>query len=231
MRVAVTGALGYVGGALCRRLLQRGDGVRALVRPGREGKDSQELRALGAEPRAGDLADPNTIADAAEGCEALVHCGGESVRHASPAALSWLNVAGTENALAGARHAGVKRFVHLSCADVSLLNRDRVHWKETAVLGQAPLGAYARNKLLAEELALHASDARMSVVAIRPAYLWGPGERTNLPELCRQARSGAVRNTRRTPPRPSDRPRWRRYRRQVARSCRCRIPAAPVRSA
>jgi nucleoside-diphosphate-sugar epimerase len=101
-------------------------------------------------------------------------------------------VAGTENTLAGARRAGVRRFVHLSCADVSLLNRDRVHWREDAVLGQAPLGAYARSKLLSEELALQNSDARMSVVAVRPAYLWGPGERTNLPELCRQARAGGI---------------------------------------
>ena len=190
MKTAVTGALGYVGAALCKRLRERGQEVVALVRPG---ADASALSALGAEVRLAELADPNTLAEGAEGCEALVHCAGESVRHASAAALSWLNVAGTENALAGARHAGVRRFVHLSCADVSLLNRDRVHWKEDAVLGQAPLGAYARSKLLAEELALQKSDARMSVVAIRPAYVWGPGERTNLPELCRQARQGGVR--------------------------------------
>lgn len=190
MKIAVTGALGYVGSALCRRLLERGEQVHALVRPG---SDGAALAALGAELCYADLADPNTLAEGAEGCEALVHCAGESARHASAAVLSWLNVAGTENALAGARHAGVRRFVHLSCADVSLVNRDRVHWKEDAVLGQAPLGAYARSKLLAEELALQNSDARMSVVAIRPAYLWGPGERTNLPELCRQARQGGVR--------------------------------------
>jgi len=190
MKIAVTGALGYVGSALCRRLCERGEQVHALVRPG---SDGAALAVLGAELRYADLADPNTLAEGAEGCEALVHCAGESVRHASAAALSWLNVAGTENALAGARHAGVRRFVHLSCADVSLVNRDRVHWKEDAVLGKEPLGAYARSKLLAEELALQKSDARMSVVAIRPAYLWGPGEHTNLPELCRQARRGGVR--------------------------------------
>jgi nucleoside-diphosphate-sugar epimerase len=189
MKVAITGALGYVGAALCKRLCERGESVVALVRPG---SDGGALTGLGAEVRDADLADPNMLAEGAEGCEALVHCAGESVRHASPAALSWLNVAGTENALAGARHAGVRRFVHLSCADVSLVNRDRVHWREDAVLGQSPLGAYARSKLLSEELALQKSDARMSVVAIRPAYLWGPGERTNLPELCRQARQGGV---------------------------------------
>jgi nucleoside-diphosphate-sugar epimerase len=196
MKIAVTGALGYVGSALCRRLSERGEQVCALVRPGGDAAAlaaQSTLSALGVELREADLADPNTLAEGAEGCDAMVHCAGESVRHAPPAVLSWLNVAGTENALAGARHAGVRRFVHLSCADVSLVNRDRVHWKEDAVLGQAPLGAYARNKLLAEELALQKSDARMSVVAIRPAYLWGPGEHTNLPELCRQARQGGVR--------------------------------------
>jgi nucleoside-diphosphate-sugar epimerase len=87
----------------------------------------------------------------------------------------------------------VKRFVLLSCADVSLLNKDRLHWKENATLGEAPLGGLARSKLLAEELALHASNAALSVIAIRPAWLWGPGDHTNSPALCREAQAGGVR--------------------------------------
>jgi nucleoside-diphosphate-sugar epimerase len=123
----------------------------------------------------------------------LFHCAGESAPHAPAAALSWINVAGTENAVAAARHAGVPRVVLLSCADVTLVNRDRVHWKEDAVLGQEPLGAWARTKLLAEELALQASDAVVSVTALRPAWLWGPGDHTNAPALCAEAHAGGVR--------------------------------------
>jgi len=189
VKIAVTGAAGFVGAALCQRLVASGQQVHALVRPGSRPAARSALEATVMEA---DLADPNSLHDAFAGCDVVMHCAGESARHAAPEVLSWLNVAGTENAIAAARHARVARFVHLSCADVSLVNRDRVHWKETAVLGQAPLGAYARTKLLAEELALQASDRKLAVVALRPAYLWGPAEHTNLPELCRQARLGSV---------------------------------------
>jgi nucleoside-diphosphate-sugar epimerase len=186
----VTGATGFVGGALVRRLLARGHEVHALVRPE---ADAGALTAAGATPHEGDLADPNAIAVAATGCEVVFHCAGESSPAALPAALSWINVAGTENVLRAARSASVARVVLLSCSDVSLCNRHRLHWKENAVLGHEPLGAFARSKLLAEELALQASDAELCVTAVRPAYLWGPGDRTNLPTLCAEARRGGVR--------------------------------------
>jgi len=185
----VTGATGFVGGALTRALLAKREVVRALVRSER----ADEPLAAGAEPRRGDLADPNTIAAAASGCKVIFHCAGESSLHASADALAWLNVAGTENVLAAARHAGVERLVHLSCADVTLVPRDRVHWKEDAALGQAPFGAFARNKLLAEEVALLGSDRRLAVTALRPGWLWGAGDSVNLPLLCKEAQAGGVR--------------------------------------
>lgn len=185
----VTGATGFVGYALTRRLLEIGWPVAVLLR---ESHDARGLDRQGAELHVGDLADPNSIARAADGRELIFHCAGESSAHASPHALSWIHVAGTENVVHAARHAGVKRLVHLSCADVSLINRDRMHWKEDAVLTQAPLGNYARSKLLAEELALQASDRELMVTALRPAWLWGAGDHTNLPVLCAEARSGGV---------------------------------------
>jgi nucleoside-diphosphate-sugar epimerase len=191
VRALVTGATGFVGGALSRRLLEQGFEVDALVRAA--GSASEALQRAGVVVHEGDVGEPNGIAAAATGCEVLFHCAGESSLHASPAALSWINVAGTENALAAARHAGVQRLVLLSCADVSLLNRDRLHWKENAVLGQEPLGAFARSKLLAEEIALHASTPELCVTALRPAFLWGAGDHTNLPALCEEAQQGGVR--------------------------------------
>jgi len=68
-----------------------------------------------------------------------------------------------------------------------------VHWKEDVFLGKRSLGACASSKLLAEELALHASTTTMPVAALRPGWLWGPGDTVNLPTLCREARQGGVR--------------------------------------
>jgi len=191
VRVLLLGATGFVGGAIGRRLARDGHELRVLFGPHRPA--SAELTALGARVCQADLADPNGLAEAADGCDVIYHCAGESSGHAPPEALSWINVAGTENVLRAARHAGVQRVVLLSCADASLVNRDRVHWKENAALGQRPLGAHARSQLLAEELALAASDGRLTVSALRPALIWGPGDHTRLPGLCREARQGGVR--------------------------------------
>lgn len=188
MKVLVTGATGFVGGALVRALLARGDQVRVLLR----GPGADAAAWPGAEPHAGDLGDPNSIARAASGCESIFHCAGESASHASAETLAWINVAGTENTLAAARHARVRRLVLLSCADVSLRDGDRLHWSEHAALAQAPLGALARSKLLAEEVALPASDRSLLITALRPAWLWGPGEHTNMPALCAEAERGGV---------------------------------------
>jgi len=153
----------------------------------------EALTSAGAVVYAGDLADPNSIARAAEGCQVIFHCASESSHRASRRALSWINVAGTENVISAARHAEVGRVVMLSCADVSLSTGDRINWNENVALGRAPFGELARSKLLAEELAMHASDDGLTVTAVRPALLWGPGERNLLPTLCAEARTGGVR--------------------------------------
>lgn len=190
MRALLTGGTGFIGGALARRLLADGVALRALVRPG---GDANTCTALGAEVHVAGLDDPNPIAEAAEGCEVVFHCAGEHSPRAAPRALSWINVAGTENVLRAARHAGVKRMVYLSCADVTLTNADRLGWKEDAIMTDAPLGACLRSKLLADELVRQANSDHFATVCVRPAWLWGPGDHTNLPGLCDEAQRGGVR--------------------------------------
>ncbi|HEX2675116.1 MAG TPA: NAD-dependent epimerase/dehydratase family protein [Polyangiales bacterium] len=188
----VTGATGFVGGTLVRRLATQTPAheLRVLVR---DPADAQ-ARALPETARrvTASLADPNAIAEAARDVDVIFHCAGEADRRASPRAFAWVNVAGTENVINAARHAGVRRVVHLSCADATLANRDRLSWKETSVLTAAPLDACARSQLLAEELALQASGSGLEVCALRPAWTWGPGDRRVLAALYEEAQRGRV---------------------------------------
>jgi 2-alkyl-3-oxoalkanoate reductase len=188
MLCLVTGATGFVGYALCERLLREGHRVRALVRA-----PSTALTALGVETHVGNLGDPNSIARAAAGCEVLFHCASETSHRASKAALSWINVAGTENVLKAAKHAGARRVVHLSCADVTITGEDRLSAREDQAMAREPLDACAKSKLLAEELALQSSNATLEVTALRPPWVWGPGDHTTLPQLCREGLRGGVR--------------------------------------
>lgn len=189
----VTGATGFVGSALVTRLLRDGFAVRVLARDVRSAQQLRERDAnTSLDIRVASLGDPNAIADAADGVDVLYHCAAENSPDAPQRSLAWINVAGTENVLNAARHAGVRRLVHVSCADATLVNRDRLNWKETRQLDEAPLDAACHTKLLAEELALAGSHGTLEVVALRPAWVWGPSDRRTLPALCREAASGRV---------------------------------------
>jgi nucleoside-diphosphate-sugar epimerase len=189
----VTGATGFVGSALVTRLLRDGFSVRVLARDVRSAQLLRERDANNSlDVRIASLGDPNAIADAADGVEVLYHCAAENSPDAPQRTLAWINVAGTENVLNAARDAGVRRLVHVSCADATLINRDRLNWKETRQLDEAPLDAASHTKLLAEELALAGSHGNLEVIALRPAWVWGPGDRRTLPALCREAASGRV---------------------------------------
>jgi nucleoside-diphosphate-sugar epimerase len=190
VRFLVTGATGFVGRAVARRLLGEGETLHVLARdPG----DAESLREKGARVFAGSVADPNEVADAARGVDVVIHAAAVASHRAATRALTWVNVAGTENVIAAARHVGAARLVFISCADVTLHNLDRVHWNEDKGLTGRPLDAHAESKLLAEELVLASARDGFEATALRPAILWGPGDTTTLPELCRQAQRRGLR--------------------------------------
>ncbi|HET6339005.1 MAG TPA: NAD-dependent epimerase/dehydratase family protein [Polyangiales bacterium] len=189
----VTGATGFVGSALVARLLRDGANVRVLAR---DVRSAQQLRERDSSPqldvRIASLGDPNAIADAADGVDVVYHTAAENSADVPQRSLAWINVAGTENVLNASRHAGVRRLVHVSCADVTLVNRDRLNWKETRQLDELPLDAVCHTKQLAEEVVLAGSTGSLEVVALRPAWVWGPGDRRTIPALCREGARGRV---------------------------------------
>jgi nucleoside-diphosphate-sugar epimerase len=103
-----------------------------------------------------------------------------------------VNIAGTENAINAAKQAGCKRMVHISCADVTLYDGPRSFWNEDQAPPR-PYGKLAQTKLQAEELVRVSGKKGFWTVALRPALVWGPGDRTHLPELKREAENGGIR--------------------------------------
>lgn len=159
----VTGATGFVGWHVARRLLERGHRVRALVRPG------SRLQELDVEPAAGDLRDPASLERAVKGCGIVFHVAADYRLWAKdPTELYRSNLDGTRNLLEAARNEGVERFVYTSTVGCIGVPRNGVGSEETQVSLAETTGAYKRSKLLAELAALEFAASGFPVVVVNP---------------------------------------------------------------
>lgn len=111
MRLFLTGATGYIGSALARRLVRDGHEVRALVRPTSR---TDELEALGVSRFVGDLADRASMREAMSGADWVLHLGAELDLDAAPERMAAANVRGSENVASLAHKLGVPRFLAVS---------------------------------------------------------------------------------------------------------------------
>lgn len=159
----VTGASGFVGWHVARKLAERGERVRALVRP------SSRVRELEVETVKGDLRDAGSLERAVEGCEVVYHVAADYRLWARDAReLYQSNVEGTRNLLAAARAAGVERVVYTSTVGCIGVPKGGVGDERTPVSLADMVGAYKRSKYLAEQVALEFARGGLPVVVVNP---------------------------------------------------------------
>jgi len=171
----VTGASGFVGAAVVRKLIERGErGVRVLVRPT---SDRRNLEGLAVEPVEGDLRDRASLAQALKGATALYHVAADyRLWTRNPDELYASNVEGSKAIIGAAAEAGVKRTVYTSSVAVLGINTDGTPSNEdTPVTVDDMIGHYKRSKYLAEE-AVRALVAEhdLDIVIVNPSTPIGP---------------------------------------------------------
>jgi nucleoside-diphosphate-sugar epimerase len=183
----VTGGSGFIGGALIRRLVADRWDVHALVR---SEASAQKVTALGAHAIAGDLADLPSMAVGAQYCEVAFHCAAHLGDWGTREEFERGNVQGTRNALAAARQAGLRRFVHVSTEAALLAGQPLVEVDERAPLRFDSPALYSSTKARAEEAVIEANHNGLETVVVRPRFVWGRGDTTLLPRLADAVRSG-----------------------------------------
>ena len=150
MKSLITGANGFVGSAVLRRLLDEGHEVRALVRAE---SDRQNLSNLAVEIVEGDLTDSLSLKNAVSNCDYLFHVAADyRLWIPDPAQMYLTNVDGTRLLMQHAAEAGVKKIVYTSSVATLGINPDLSPANETTPVSlDNMIGHYKRSKYLAEE--------------------------------------------------------------------------------
>ena len=188
MTALVTGGGGFLGSAIVRRLVARGDAVRSLSR-----HSYPDLDALGVRQFAGDLNDAAAVDGAVAGCDVVFHVAAKAGVWGRYDEYHRTNVVGTENILSACRKHGVRRLVYTSSPSVVFTGHDHEGIDETAPYATKFLAHYPRTKALAERAVLAANGPDLATVALRPHLIWGPGDNHLIPRLIARARAGKLR--------------------------------------
>ncbi|HET6844522.1 MAG TPA: complex I NDUFA9 subunit family protein [Candidatus Angelobacter sp.] len=153
MKVFLTGATGFVGSHLLRRLLAEGHSVRALVR---DVEKAGSLARQGTELVKGDVVENTGLEEGLPGCDAVIHLVGIIVENRG-ATFERVHHLGTRHVVEAARHNGVRRFVQMSALGV---RADGV-------------AAYQTTKWKAEEAV---RQSGIPYCILRPSVIFGPGD-------------------------------------------------------
>jgi len=194
----VTGANGFLGGAIARTLRDRGDDVRGFSRG-----EHPELAAYDIEQHRGDVADLHAVADAARGVDIVFHTAAKVEAGGRSADFHETNVTGTANVLTACRECGVTALVYTSTPSVVSGLADLEGVDESVGYASHYEADYGRTKAEAERLVLSSTSDNFKAVALRPPLIWGPGDTSLLPRVIERSRNGGLRRIK-TPPKLQD---------------------------
>lgn len=179
MKVLVTGATGFVGNAAAHRLVDEGHSIRCLVR---KTSDTRNLSDIVWEKIVGDITQIEDCREAVRGMEVVVHCAAHVTDFGPWKTFRKINVAGSLNLAEAALGNKVRNFIYFSTSDVLGVITDR---KIDDTMPYQKSGfPYPDTKIEAETKLFELFRKRsLPLVALRPTWVYGPGDLTFIPEI------------------------------------------------
>ncbi len=171
MQILVTGATGLLGNNVVRRLLERGDDVRVLVRPTADRRPLERLEVARVE---GDITDGDSVEQSLRGVDAVVHCAGRvQIGWSCAAAFTRVNVEGTRHIARAALRRGI-RMVHVSTINTLGVGRkNRAADEDWADPNIVPC-PYVVSKRAAESAVRELIEQGLDAVIVYPGFMLGP---------------------------------------------------------
>jgi nucleoside-diphosphate-sugar epimerase len=193
MRVFVTGGTGFIGGQVVRRLRERGDEVRALVRSPDKG---QALTDLGCELVSGALSNKDAIGAGMQGCEAAIHGAAVyevGIPESEHRAMYEANVIGTENVLRAALEAKLPKVVYISTVGAFGNTKGQVVDESYEHPGTSFTSYYEETKLEAHRLAKRLiAEEGLPCVIVQPGGVYGPQDHSAIGQQMNQFLAGRM---------------------------------------
>ena len=187
MKVLVTGAAGFLGGHLVDMLVERGDEVRAMVRPV---ENADYLRTLSnVEVVNGDLTNVASLRRAVKGVERVYNVAAKTGPWGPESMYRAINVYGLSDLIYAAMDAGVQRIVHTSSITVyghslhGIVTEDHPYHAED--------NPYSRTKIEGEKLVADLVEGQGApIVMVRPAWIYGPRDIASFAKYVSRVESG-----------------------------------------
>ena len=185
MKIFITGASGFVGGATLRHFVSLGHDVRAMSRSERS---DRAIEAGGGRAIRCDL--ESVSAEELGRVDAIVHCAAFVEDWGPREAWERVNVEGTRRMLEAARAASVGRFIHIGTEAAIVRGQHIEGADESYPLAPDSPYPYCATKAKAEALVVAASRPGFDTMVLRPRLIWGPGDSTLLPKIEAMIQSG-----------------------------------------
>lgn len=188
MKALVTGGGGFLGGAIVRALVNRGDDVVALQR----GK-YPELEKLAVRCYTGDMIDADVVTDASKDCDVIFHVAGKTGIWGDFQDYYRTNVVGTESVITACQRNNINRLVYTSSPSVIFNGEDEENTNESMAYPDRYFNHYQTTKAIAERKVLAANDDSLATVALRPHLIWGANDPHLIGRIVARARAGKLR--------------------------------------
>ena len=181
--VLVTGGGGFLGGAIVKLLVGRGDRVFSFSRSA-----YPELDALGVGQIRGDLSDGNAVRKACENMDLVFHTAAKTGVWGPYKEYHRTNVTGTLHVIDACRKNQIPRLVYTSSPSVVFDGKDMEGVDETIPYPESYPAHYPRTKALAEQSIRAATSDSLRTIILRPHLIWGPGDTSLVPRIIARAK-------------------------------------------